>query len=73
MKSFPVLRRRVSAGRGPVSQKLVADCLETLEEIGMGIKEEFEELHDDAELMLVPCVNSDDRWVDGLAGMVRSA
>lgn len=51
----------------------VADCLETLEEIGMGIKEEFEELHDDAELMLVPCVNSDDRWVDGLAGMVRSA
>jgi ferrochelatase len=51
----------------------VSDCLETLEEIGIGIKEEFEATHDDAELMLVPCVNSDGRWVEGLAQMVRSA
>jgi protoporphyrin/coproporphyrin ferrochelatase len=51
----------------------VSDCLETLEEIGMGIKAEFEATHDDAALLLVPCVNSDPRWVEGLAGMVRSA
>lgn len=51
----------------------VADCLETLEEIGMGIKEEFEATHDEAALVLVPCVNADDRWVEGLSGMVRSA
>lgn len=51
----------------------VADCLETLEEIGMGIKAEFEATHADAALLLIPCVNSDPRWVDGLAGMVRSA
>lgn len=51
----------------------VSDCLETLEEIGIGIKEEFEATHDEAALLLVPCVNSDPRWVEGLAAMVRSA
>ncbi len=50
-----------------------ADCLETLEEIGLGIKAEFEALVPGGELRLVPCVNADPRWVEGLAAMVRSA
>ncbi len=50
-----------------------ADCLETLEEIGMGIKEEFEGMVDGGALLHVPCVNADPRWVAGLAEMVRSA
>ena len=39
----------------------VSDCLETLEEIGMGLKEEFEE-NGGGELSLIPCLNDSDSW-----------
>lgn len=42
----------------------VADCIETLEEIGMGSREVFHEAGG-TEFTLVPCVNDDDRWVEG--------
>lgn len=44
----------------------VADCLETLEEIGMQGKETFLE-HGGEDFSLVPCLNVHPRWVETLA------
>lgn len=43
----------------------VADCLETLEEIGMRAREDFQAAGGE-DLLLVPCVNAHDAWVDGV-------
>ncbi|MEO0479796.1 MAG: ferrochelatase [Planctomycetota bacterium] len=48
----------------------VADCLETIEEIGMRAAEDFVEAGGEA-LQLVPCVNAEVPWAKGLAAMVR--
>ena len=45
------------------SPAFVADCLETIEEIGIRAKEQWEECGGD-EITLVPSLNSTDRWVD---------
>jgi ferrochelatase len=48
----------------------VADCLETLEEIGMEAKEEF--LHAGGEeFRLIPCLNAEPEWADALAALLR--
>ena len=49
-----------------------ADCLETLEEIQVRLRETF---HGEGgeELCVVPCVNDDPEWIDGLARIVREA
>jgi ferrochelatase len=44
----------------------VADCLETIEEIGIEGKETFLE-NGGEEFRLVPCLNTHPRWVDALA------
>ncbi|MEM6295455.1 MAG: ferrochelatase [Myxococcota bacterium] len=49
----------------------VADCLETLEEIGMGLKEDFEEAGDGRELTLVPSLNTETAWVDAVETLLR--
>ena len=48
----------------------VADCLETLEEIGMGLAERFEA--SGGRLHLVPCLNSGEDWARTVAGMALS-
>ena len=48
----------------------VADCLETLEEIGVRAREQWRALGG-AELLLVPCLNAHPRWVDTLAGWLQ--
>jgi len=49
----------------------VADCLETLEEIGLELKEDF--IREGGEdLKLVPCLNQDSEWVKGFAGLVKN-
>jgi ferrochelatase len=48
----------------------VADCIETLEEIGMRGQEQFVEAGG-KELILVPCLNDDAVWADALADMCR--
>jgi len=48
----------------------VADCLETLEEIGIRGREAFREAGGE-ELILVPSLNAEPAWVEGLAGMLR--
>ena len=48
----------------------VADCLETIEEIGMQAKETFVEAGGE-DLLAVPCVNAERPWVEALAEIVR--
>ena len=47
-----------------------ADCLETLEEIGMRAVEEFQAAGGEA-LELVPSLNAHPAWVDAVAGLVK--
>jgi protoporphyrin/coproporphyrin ferrochelatase len=44
----------------------VSDCLETLEEIGIGAREAFQAAGG-TELSLVPCLNEAPEWIDALA------
>ena len=48
----------------------VADCLETLEEIGIRARAQWREAGGD-ELLLVPCVNSHPRFVSAVAELAR--
>jgi len=50
----------------------VADCLETLEEIGIRAREQWRELGGEA-LALLPCPNAHPAWVDAVAAMIREA
>jgi ferrochelatase len=49
-----------------------ADCLETLEEIGIRLRETFREAGGE-ELVVVPALNDHAGWLDALAALVRSA
>jgi protoporphyrin/coproporphyrin ferrochelatase len=49
----------------------VADCLETLEEIGIRGREEFQEAGGE-DLTLIPCVNSHPLWVKAAANLIRA-
>lgn len=46
-----------------------ADCLETLEEIGDRARESFLEAGGEA-FQLIPCLNGDDQWADGILEIV---
>ena len=48
----------------------VADCLETLEEIGIRARAQWRELGGE-HLLLVPCLNAHPLWVETLAGWLR--
>jgi ferrochelatase len=50
----------------------VADCLETLEEIGIRADEDFRAAGGEA-LRLVPCPNADQCWIEGAARLVEAA
>lgn len=50
----------------------VADCLETLEEIGIRAKKQWQELGGE-QFTLIPCVNDNDLWVDGLINIVEES
>ncbi len=49
----------------------VADCLETLEEIGIRAKDQWRELGGE-ELQLVPCLNAQSHWVAALAELIQA-
>lgn len=51
-----------------VCPSFAADCLETLEEIGMRAKEQFLAAGGE-KFTEVPCLNSNDRWASGIAKM----
>lgn len=52
-----------------LTPSFVADCLETLEEIGIRGRSQWAELGGE-DFLLVPCVNDDDVWADAVVDMV---
>lgn len=50
----------------------VADCIETLEEIGDRGREQFRQAGGE-DLVLVPCLNTHEAWLPALAGLARRA
>jgi len=55
-----------------LSPAFVADCLETLEELGMRAAEDFE-AHGGESLTLVPGINSSDSWADAVVRIARES
>lgn len=53
-----------------VTPAFVADCLETLEEIGMEARHEFLERGGE-EFRTIPCLNDDDQWIDALVTWIN--
>ena len=70
-KLLPELRARGVSKLAVVCPSFVADCLETLEEIGIRAKEQWTELGGE-DLRLIPCVNGHPAWVDTLAGWLTA-
>lgn len=54
-----------------VCPSFVSDCLETLEEIAIGENEAFQE-HGGDQLDLIPAVNDDDRFAEGLLAIAQN-
>ena len=53
-----------------VAPAFLADGLETLEELDIGIREHFEELGG-KRLTVIKCLNDDQKWVDGLNRLIN--
>lgn len=53
-----------------VCPSFVADCLETIEEIAIRLRDDFI-AHDGQQLTLIPCLNSNKDWLDGFADYVQ--
>lgn len=54
-----------------VAPSFTADCVETIEELGITGREEFEKAGGE-EFIVVPCLNSSGAWVECLAEMLRA-
>ncbi len=70
-----VLTQRARAGcrrAAILSPAFVADCLETLEELGIRGVESFREAGGQS-LEVVPCVNASDAWADAVVSIARDA
>jgi ferrochelatase len=70
----PTLIELAKAGVGRVDVAcpgFVSDCLETLEEIGIGARKRFLEAGG-RELQLVPCLNESPAWIGALALIARA-
>jgi len=68
------LRELAAAGKRRLAvlcPAFVADCLETLEEIGIRAREQWQALGGEA-LQLVPSLNAHPAWVDALASWIRT-
>ncbi len=55
---------------GVLTPSFVADCLETLEEIGIRLREQWAGMGGE-DLLLVPCVNASPPWAAALVEMIR--
>ncbi|AFY03041.1 ferrochelatase [Bdellovibrio bacteriovorus] len=69
--SLEVLAKTGKKNIAVICPSFVADCIETLEEIGIGGQETFHE-HGGEQYYLVPCVNDNPKWVQGFADLVKS-
>ena len=64
------LRERGVKRLAVLTPSFVADCLETLEEIGIRAREQWRELGGE-DFLLVPCLNDHSAWVEALASLVE--
>jgi len=69
---LPELRQQGKRRLAILCPAFVADCLETLEEVGIRLRAQWRELGGE-ELLLVPCPNAHPSWCAALADLVRSA
>lgn len=53
-----------------IAPAFVSDCIETLEEIGIGLREVFTEKGGE-DLVAIPCLNGDTAFIDCLEGLAR--
>ena len=67
---LPELARAGKKRLAVLSPAFVADCLETLEEIGIRAREQWRSLGGE-ELLLVPSLNAEPAWVETVARLVR--
>lgn len=70
--SLEVLAKTGKKNIAVLCPSFVADCIETLEEIGIGGEETFKE-HGGQEFYLVPCVNENTDWVHGFSQLIRTS
>jgi ferrochelatase len=68
---LPELRKQGVKRLAVMCPAFVADCLETLEEIGMRAAEDWKELGGEA-LTLVPSLNTEDIWCEAVASLVKA-
>ena len=68
---FADLARRDLKRIAVACPSFVCDCLETLEEIGLRGRETFRAAGGE-QLQLVSCLNSDSRWTEAVANLIRS-
>ncbi len=71
-KELPKLYERGARRLAVLAPSFTADCLETLEELGIRARQQWKEVGGE-ELLLVPCVNADERWATAVAHLVRKA
>lgn len=71
-KVLPKLYREGVRRLAILTPSFTADCLETIEEIGIRGRAQWEQLGGE-DLLLVPCVNASDPWADAVADMVLRA
>lgn len=54
-----------------MAPSFVADCLETIEELGIRLREDFKEQGGE-NFTLIPCVNSSEMWIAALADIAKA-
>jgi ferrochelatase len=69
-QELPLLAARGVRRLAVLCPSFVADCLETLEEIGIRARASWESLGGEA-LELIPCLNADSAWVRTIADWMR--
>jgi ferrochelatase len=67
---LPALHERGVRRLAVLCPSFVSDCLETLEEIGIRLREQWAEIGGEA-LWLAPCPNGDKRFAQAVAGWIR--
>lgn len=68
---LPELSRKGIKNLAIVSPSFVADCLETLEEINIRAREDWQKLGG-STFLYIPCINDHPLWIQALADMVKN-
>lgn len=70
-KTIETLAQKGLKNLAVVTPAFVADCLETLEEIGMEAKQNFLE-NGGKQFKAIPCLNTNEKWVETLAKWINN-